>query len=55
VKLLIFTCITGFEKSRFIKLLTQKCLEEEGLNPDLNNEDSKKFIHYIKFEEELLK
>ena len=54
MQLIIFSGITGFDKSKFITSFAQECLEKRGYNPDLNDDESKQFIHYIKFENELL-
>lgn len=54
MKLTIFGGITGFNKSEFIKKFAVKCLEKHGYSQDLENDDSRSFIHYLKFEDELL-
>lgn len=52
--LTIFGGITGFDKTEFIKSFTLQCFRKYGYPQDLYDEDSKRFIHYIKFEDELL-
>lgn len=52
--LTIFAGITGFDKSEFIQSFALKCLSKNGFSPNLDDDDSKRFIRYIKFEEELL-
>lgn len=54
MKLTIFGGITGFNKSDFIRSFTSKCLEKHGLSTDLACDESRDFIHYIKFEQVLL-
>lgn len=54
MKLTIFAGITGFNKSEFIQSFACKSLELNGYPPNLNDPEAKKFIHYIKFEDELL-
>lgn len=52
--LIIFSGITGFDKTEFIRSFALKCLEKHHYPVDLENSDSRKFIHYIKFEDVLL-
>jgi hypothetical protein len=54
LKLSIFGGITGFDKTNFIRNFTLKSLEKNGYSADLENDESRSFIHYIKFEDVLL-
>jgi len=54
LKLTIFGGITGFDKTDFIRNFTLKSLEKHGYVADLEDEESRNFIHYIKFEDVLL-
>ena len=53
--LIIFGGITGFNKSNIIEAFTRKKLKCDGFSEKFEDEDSKKHIYYIKFEEELKK
>jgi len=54
LKLTIFGGITGFDKSDFIHKFIVTCLEKHGYSTDLDDERSRSFIQYIKFEDVLL-
>src|SRR2546426_8225107 len=50
----IFAGTTGFDKSDYLRSFTKWCLAKHGYSEDLESADAKRFIHYIKFEDELL-
>jgi len=54
MKVTIFSGITGFDKTQYVKGLTQLCLKRNGLPEDLESDKCKRFIYYSKFEDELL-
>ena len=54
MKLTIFGGISGFNKTEFLQNFAARCLEKHGYSQDLENADSRSFLHYLKFEDELL-
>lgn len=51
----ILAGITGFDKSEFAKRFVRMSLREHGYGDELEARDSRRFIQYVKFEDELLK
>lgn len=51
----ILAGITGFDKSAFVRQFAKICLRKNGYSEDLESRESRKFIQYVKFEDELLR
>jgi hypothetical protein len=47
--------ITGFDKSAFVKKFAKMCLRKNGYSDDLESHEARRFIQYVKFEDELLR
>ncbi len=52
--LTVFAGIAGFDKSRILQEFTRLSLKRHNYPEDLESSESRKFIRYIKFEDELL-
>lgn len=53
--LTIFAGIAGFDKSDYLKKFIRLSLKRHEYSDDLDSSESKRFIRYIKFEDELLR
>ena len=51
----LFTGITGFDKTAIISKLAQDLLRREGLPPNLRHPESSKIVRHIKFDDVLKK